>query len=128
MKEDLSAVWGSAVATAITEMQSTPWISFPFESPWRNYSAIDPSWQNVQYRRVGDQVQLRGLANRNNGAGQVLGYLPAGYRPLLRLHHTSVCDPGHTYVVIEVSGQIWFTQGPSANGWVTLDPVKFMVS
>ena len=121
----LSASWGATVATAITELQQGPWTAFPFTAPWTNWSTLDPSWQNCEYRKVGDLVQLRGLARRANAAGQTLGYLPAGFQPLKRLHHTSVCDAVWTYVVIEPSGQVWLTPGSSADGWASLTGLKF---
>ena len=121
----LSASWGATVATAVTELQQGPWTAFPFTAPWTNWATADASWQVCEYRKVGDIVQLRGLARRANSSGQTVGYLPAGFQPLLRLHHTSICDAGWTYVVIEPSGQIWLTPGSSADGWASLAGLKF---
>jgi len=60
---------------------STPWTAFPFAAGFGNRGL---GTQNVQYRKIGDIVYLRGLLHKldNSNIGfEVLGTLPVGFRP-----------------------------------------------
>lgn len=122
----LSAAWGATVATAVTELQQKAWIAMPFQSPWTNWATSDPSWQVCEYRKVGDLVQLRGLARRANSSGTVIAYLPAGHTPTANIHFTSVGDPGYIRIVIDLNGAVYPTAS-SADGWTSLNGIQFVV-
>ena len=57
--------------------QDTPWTGVTFQNGWANYGS---GYQTCQYRKIGDVVQLRGVAT--NATGNTVAFtLPAGYRP-----------------------------------------------
>lgn len=55
------------------------WTGVSFQNSWFNYAGF----QAVQYRKIGDIVQLRGLARKNAtfAINNVILLLPAGFRP-----------------------------------------------
>jgi hypothetical protein len=59
---------------------TTPWTALPtYGAQWGNYGG---GWQVGQYRKVGDEVQLRGLLNRGSTApSATICTLPVGFRP-----------------------------------------------
>lgn len=56
------------------------WITLPYAAGW---SAYGSGWQTPQYRRIGNEVKLRGLmvVNTSTGTNPVICTLPVGYRP-----------------------------------------------
>ena len=56
---------------------TTPWTGVSFQNSWADYGS---PYQTAQYRKVGDEVQLRGLI-RNGTQGTSMFTLPAGFRP-----------------------------------------------
>jgi hypothetical protein len=54
-----------------------PWAAATLASPWINYGG---GWAAAAYRRVGDQVELRGLISGGT-EGTTIAVLPAGFRP-----------------------------------------------
>ena len=57
----------------------TEWTDVVFENDWYNYST---TWAACQYRKVGDRVELRGLARNqtNHVTDLALFTLPEGFR------------------------------------------------
>jgi len=55
----------------------TAWAGVTFQNSWTNYGS---SYQNAQYRKLGDVVQARG-AVKSGTVGTVIFTLPAGFRP-----------------------------------------------
>lgn len=51
-----------------------------FESGWSN-NAAGSTFANVEYRKKGDLVHLRGIAERMTGTNRVVFTLPVGFRP-----------------------------------------------
>lgn len=76
----------SDAATALANLGATnvAWtaVAGSFTSPWANLGA---GFQPVAYRRIGDLVQVRGVAkstaDTDTAAKQVIFVLPSGYRP-----------------------------------------------
>jgi hypothetical protein len=63
------------------KIETVPWTAFPFAAGFGNYGGVS---QNVQYRKIGDIVYLRGYLHKldNSNIGyEVLGTLPVGFRP-----------------------------------------------
>lgn len=56
---------------------TTPWTNLSYANSWANYGA---PYQIGQYRKVGDEVQLRGLI-RNGTVNTTMFTLPTGFRP-----------------------------------------------
>jgi hypothetical protein len=65
----------------INNLTAEPWVNLPLLNGWVNYNA---GWQPAQYRRVGDQVQLRGLIKNPTFSINEVAILPLGYRPIAR--------------------------------------------
>jgi hypothetical protein len=60
----------------------TGWIDVTFDTDWINYG--EPAYRRVQYRKIGSQVSIRGLAKSNvaRTTGVPIFTLPVGFRPL----------------------------------------------
>lgn len=60
---------------------NTPWILATFSTGWADYGGVHT---RVQYRKVGDKVEVMGLAvvTIARVAGDPVFVLPAGYRPV----------------------------------------------
>lgn len=72
-----NATMGTATITvALTD--GNGWQNPTFNTGWTNHGA---PWQNVQYKKVGDFVFLRGLTKRTSGSETTILTLPSGYRP-----------------------------------------------
>ena len=77
---DIEASWGNAVADAINDATPEAWTAPAFQNSWFSYGG---ALQDVHYRKIGDRVQIRGVARKDAtfAAGQTIFTLPAGYRP-----------------------------------------------
>ena len=102
---------------------------------WRRFNN-DPLY-TIQYRKVGDKVELRGLAQRINidvTAPEYIFFLPAGfYCPTRRpLFYAQRQDGLNGRIIIDqTNGGVVMTVAPPAypnmavNGWISLDNVEF---
>ena len=59
------------------ENTDPPWIGLAYGSGWSTY---DGTYMPGGYRKVGDEVQVRGLV-KCSGVGTTIATLPVGYRP-----------------------------------------------
>ena len=126
----------------------TGWIDLAFEDPWINYPT---SYQNCKYRKIGNQVFVRGLARTTVAltASSAIGILPVGFRPLLaEIFNASVnitqitgaasTGTAHTHsgsyntacrIDVAANGNISATIGPSFNlpvsAYLSLSGVSF---
>lgn len=73
------------IATAVTGLDTrtvrTPWTPLPFAANWGNFDAAHTPGA---YRRVGDEIQFRGLVTRTAGlpiAFENIAVMPVGARP-----------------------------------------------
>lgn len=66
------------------------WTTLGLASPWVDYGF---PWMGAGYRKVGDDVQLRGLV-RGGTSGTTIATLPAGYRPVRNVIFTASADIG----------------------------------
>lgn len=69
------------IAALETLTATTAWTALPtYGAQWSNYGG---DWQVGQYRKVGDEVQVRGLLKRSGGTGSsaTICTLPTGFRP-----------------------------------------------
>lgn len=104
-----------------------PFIGVSFGTNWADYG----TYQTCQYRKVGDIVSLRGLAN--SAANLWASYptictLPVGYRPPAEL---IFCQWGAAGVTLRVDvcadgTVIWITGGAGA-GYISLDGISFSI-
>lgn len=109
---------------------SRKWTALPFSA---GYSDNGGGQQVCQYRRIGDEVELRGLA-KSNGTTAFIATLPVGFRPPAyiiddRRVATGVSSSAPIRVDIDSSGLIQTSDGVVANGfWVTLQGIRFSVT
>jgi hypothetical protein len=66
------------------------WITLGLTSPWANFGG---TWVGAGYRKVGDQVDLRGLV-AGGASGSTIATLPVGHRPPGDLVMSTACDVG----------------------------------
>ena len=97
----------NAIAQALTDvvaqLNAVPWITAALVNSWVGFSASNPS---LQYRKVGDVVQLRGLL-KGGASGATITTLPAGYRPPQQLLAPSISTDGAACrLTFETSGII----------------------
>jgi hypothetical protein len=100
---------------------TTAWALLALINGWVNYGG---GYFPGQYRRVGDEVQLRGLIGGTGAAQPFL--LPAGFRPVGYVAMLS-CLAGEPTAMIRVdidANGVPFIRG-SANGWLSLDMIRF---
>lgn len=119
----------------------TPWTALPLASGWVDFGGGN---QPAQYRKVGDDVQLRGLVKRTStsvaaGVASDIGNLPAGFRAPTHLIHTVISKPSASValqgVLIQqlVTGAVQYYAettgaGLGTDGWVTLTGINFSVT
>jgi hypothetical protein len=108
----------------------TPWIPVvAFLNGWSNYD-ISGSWIPAGYRKVGDEVSVRGLI-KSGPVGSAVFSLPVGYRPAQG--HIFACDCAnstHVRVDVGANGEV-FVQSPMAGGntgYVSLTGIRFSVT
>ena len=116
-----------SVAGAVAVPNPTPaWLPFPFAANWQNY----PGFQAAQYRRIGDIVHLRGLAQQLASAGTTIGTLPVGYRPPASiLFPVWAGDPGASVRMdINASGVVSANVPIATSNYCSLSLIHFSVT
>ena len=86
--------FGAPVANQLNSLVPTVWTGVTFASGFSNLSGF----QTCQYRKVGDQVYIRGVFQSVNAITAnnevVWGNVPAGFGPPVVLILASVCGSG----------------------------------
>ena len=105
----------------------TTWAGVSFGTSWSDYGS---GFQACQYKKVGDLVFLRGVAN--SGAASwttypVIGTLPAGYRPAAKLRQAVDGNGAHVRIDILTNGQMYYMAGGSDSGRISLGSIVFSV-
>lgn len=138
----VSVTTGAVTKGARTQLNfvnaPTPWTALPLNGTWANFGS---GWQTAQYRKIGDEVQVRGLVvNATAGTGiNSIATLPSGFRPVLQQGPlvgwaNDGTDSGATRIEVTPAGGIFIsfgfghpliTTGPIAH--LTLD-LKFSTS
>jgi hypothetical protein len=117
----------------------TAWTQLPLVNSWANYSA---PYGPALYRKVGDEVQLRGLS-QGGAAGTALCTMPVGYRPQYEPIFSCTCShptAGWTGIVevrVSTAGVVNITSSllpqsgwpaaASPGTWVSLASIRFSV-
>jgi hypothetical protein len=76
--------WGGPITDEVNRMTPiatvTPWTALPYNSPWTNFGS---GYQVGQYRKNGDNVEVRGFASPGTSApaSSIAYTLPVGFRP-----------------------------------------------
>ena len=100
------------------------WVPLALQFGWVNYG---PGWSPASYTKTKDGIVLvKGLISSGSTSGeQVIGTLPAGYRPSQSIMFGSTTNPNVTLRIdVEASGDIQETNGNS--GWVSLETIRFV--
>lgn len=123
----------SATAAVAAPTISYPgWTAVTFATGWANYGA---DWQTVGFRRKGDVVTLRGLANSGVNAWatyRTIFTLPAGFAPPATLIYvprsSGTGNNGQCRLDIQSNGVVGYLYGGLGSGWISLDGISFSVS
>lgn len=96
-----------------------------FRNGWQHYS----SYGNLQYRREGDTVYLRGNIQSGSNAYDVVTFvLPAGYRPTGRTIYMRALNNDYkdAILVIYGNGEVRTRAGCTPN-WLNFDNISFKI-
>ena len=112
-------------SNAVKEMfdnanNDTGWIDLPLKNNW---AALGGNYANPQYRKINNQVFIRGLIN--NGTNTQIAQLPEGFRPLKTIYGVYVTDDTTKAVLIEKSGSIYL-QNYISSSWSALN-ISFFI-
>lgn len=100
-------------------LMPTPWVAPTLLNGWVNYG--NP-WQNVQYRRIGDIVTIRGLATAGTvTSGTIIFNLPVGFRP--PAWHIEVAEGGSIFGRFDVrsDGAVVWQIGAGTGAYYSLN-------
>ena len=108
------------------ETLTTPsaWTDVSFQNSWVNYGLGE---QNVQYRKIGDLVYLRGVMKSGTVGVAYPGFtLPTGFRPPKNVYVDVPSNNAHGQAFIYPSGIVGITVGSNVS--VHLDSIVFSVT
>jgi hypothetical protein len=94
----------------VFSLEPTAWVAPSFSNGWANAAGV----QAVQYRRVGDEVQLRGVM-ASGTVGAAAFTLPAGFRPPATLY--LACSSNNVYGQMTVTNAGVVTPTVGSNVW-----------
>lgn len=110
------------------------WTALPFGTGWRSYGGGGTAFGVCGYRRIGDIVSLRGLAEANTGSGTItslIGAVPVGFRPPLQLMFGQVTSKAGSAERVDVltDGTINISGAAPPNAsWVALNGIEYSVT
>lgn len=96
-----------------------------FNTGWGNFDATN--YSDVAYRKVGDLVQLRGIAKRSSGTETTIYTLPSGYRPASGQRNVFIALSNGAAARVDVysGGEVVHVGGGDATQYVSLDGLQF---
>lgn len=106
------------------------WIALPFNTGWGPLTG----WATPSYRKVGDEVQLRGtVATTGSGVpSNTIFTLPVGFRPPGNNMYFTVCSWSPTYARFDMGTTGAGSYAPippaGANQWLALSDFRFSVT
>ena len=101
-----------------------PWITLPMTAPWAAYGS---GYQPPQYRKVGDVVQLRGVANKgsNYTSMEVFATLPAGYTPPAKIQVLAIVGAAWPVnLEIGADGKVYVAGWQQVGTYIVFDGTK----
>lgn len=100
----------------------TTWTDASLTNGWSNFDSPGPTARNVQYRKIGDLVYLRGCMK--NGTLNVPAFnLPAGFRPPYLAHaYPAVAGSAYGQVEIFANGNVNVALGSNTQVYLDLPP------
>jgi hypothetical protein len=123
-------VWSGWVAVGAGGGGDTGWLDWPYYPA--NVGAMGAPWGPPQYRKIGNEVILRGLVQTIYALETPsLTILPAGYRPV-GLDHMNLCvsswSGGPRRVDVQGDGTV-VMQGTTSDGeWINMGDIRFMAN
>ena len=102
------------------------WITPTLNSPFTHYSS---PYGDVQYRKIGDIVNIQGLVNVNSASdGSTTFTLPSGYRPSIYIITSQKNgNTGEARVDVQTDGDVEMTKAANNATWLSLN-ITFMVA
>lgn len=100
----------------------TPWTAPTLDGSWVDYGG---SWQVAQYRKVGDEVQLRGLIKSGN-LGSAIFTLPSDFCPPADILIGTAAEASHALLSVTSSGVVTPLEG--STNWFSLTKCSFSTS
>lgn len=129
MKEALNGANNSKVITPATlakVMSGSEWKDMPWATGWTHYTP-GASYQRGQFKKVGNEVKLRGLAYKpGSGGNNTIAVLPDGFRPKKIQQCSITGQPNETgnpvMLTINPNGtvSIQYPSNVAAATWVSL--------
>lgn len=104
----LSQILWTADDIVISGRIGDGWKNLTFNTGWFDYAS---GWRTAQYKKVGDDVEVRGLVKRTSGSATTIGTLPSGYRPNQNELGDAMTDTGIGRLDIDTSGNIVLQSG-----------------
>jgi hypothetical protein len=107
------------------------WITPTYQNSWKAFAA---GWSQPGFRKVGDEVELRGMITGGSTTLPTAFVLPPGYRPKDRTVFGPCGELGAARVDVTQDsgsnpGEVWILSGyTNVSGWVSLDGIKFSVT
>lgn len=120
---ELEQLAARSATTAVVNALAKPtaWVAVTFQNGWVDFVGTH---QLCQYRKIGDNVQIRGLVKSGTvGAGFAIFVLPAGFRPPLDLNIATVSNGLFGQVQINQAG--WVQAIVGSNAWFSLNDITF---
>jgi hypothetical protein len=115
------------ISNALTAMLPTAWTVLPPSSGYQPQA----SYQTPQYRKEGDIVRCRGIMQKISGFianGDVIAYLPAGFRPPAKCGIVVSYGALATYAEVNTDGAIVAVFPPGSSGNMGLFTITFSVT
>lgn len=91
-----------AINDIVAQLNAKPWTAVTFSNGWVNFGA---GYQAVQYRKVGDMVQVRGVMKSGTLAATAFT-LPAGHTPPAALEVPVTANAAYGNAVIPAAGTV----------------------
>jgi hypothetical protein len=104
---DYCAVLESGADRVILGPVVTPaseWVSPTYQNGWVDYDT--GGFNNVEYRKVGDEVQIRGIMKGGTPGTSPAFTLPPAFRPPGHLAFGSVADNAFAYFDVDATGEV----------------------
>lgn len=128
--------WDGLTWSAFPPPPPVPWTPLTFTAPWQAFPTA--GWQGGAWRRVGELVTLRGLAQSTAAtpATTIVANLPAGARPPANTIFSTIGSPlpaGTAPLPVRLNvlanGNVQIQAGSTAGyDWLSLEAVRFAVT
>lgn len=103
------------------------WIPATLQNGWGNYGGGEISgWAMTAYRKIGDEVQIRGLISGGT-IGQTAFTLPVGFRPPSGLILACDCS-ANTHARLDIHGDGTVLPASGSNAYFSISNIRFSVT